>query len=79
MGVGKSTVGPLVAARLGAAFVDLDALIEERSGRSIVELFAEEGEAAFRAPSSRRWSRSAAGLGSSCRSAAGRFTRSAVG
>lgn len=49
MGSGKSTLGPIVANVLGYAFVDLDALIEEQGGKSIARLFAEEGEAAFRA------------------------------
>lgn len=48
-GAGKSTVGPLVAAAMGRPFVDLDAEIETRSGRTIAELFATEGEAGFRA------------------------------
>ncbi|MEM9996189.1 MAG: shikimate kinase [Bacteroidota bacterium] len=48
MGSGKSTVGPLVAERLGAAYVDLDATVEETAGRPIARLFAEQGEAAFR-------------------------------
>ena len=48
MGSGKSTVGPLVARRLQIAFLDLDRLVEERSGRTIPQLFA-DGEAAFRA------------------------------
>jgi shikimate kinase len=47
MGSGKSTVGPLLAARLGWGFRDLDAWIEERTGRSVVALF-QEGEEAFR-------------------------------
>lgn len=47
-GSGKSTVGPMVAARLGWMAVDLDADIERRSGRSIAALFREQGEAAFR-------------------------------
>lgn len=54
MGCGKSTVGPLLAARLGARFVDTDALIvADAGGRSIPELFAAEGEAAFRAREAR--------------------------
>lgn len=48
MGTGKSTVGPRVAAALGRPFVDLDALIVERSGRSIPQIFAEDGAVAFR-------------------------------
>jgi len=48
MGAGKSTVGPLVAARLGRAFVDTDREIERRTGRTIAAIFASDGEAAFR-------------------------------
>ena len=49
MGTGKSTVGRLLAGRLGRGFVDTDGLIEARCGRTIPDLFAEKGEAAFRA------------------------------
>lgn len=42
-------MGPRVADRLGWTFVDLDAEIERRAGRSIPALFEAEGEAAFRA------------------------------
>ncbi len=48
MGTGKSTVGPALAARLGAAFVDTDTEIERAAGKSIPELWRDEGEAAFR-------------------------------
>lgn len=48
MGAGKSTVGPLVAERLGRRFVDLDAVVAAVAGRSISEVFAAEGEAGFR-------------------------------
>lgn len=48
MGCGKSTIGPLLGGRLGWPFVDLDTEIERRAGRSIPEIFAQEGEAAFR-------------------------------
>lgn len=49
MAVGKSTVGPLVAARLGRPFVDLDAAVVAAAGRPVAQIFASEGEAAFRA------------------------------
>jgi shikimate kinase len=48
MGAGKTTVGHLLAAELSRPFIDLDTVIEERTGRSIAELFAEEGEEGFR-------------------------------
>jgi shikimate kinase len=49
MGVGKSSVGRIVAEHLRFGFVDTDDLIEERAGAAITEVFAREGEAAFRA------------------------------
>ena len=49
MGSGKTTVGQLLAQRLRRPFVDTDALIEEREGRSIRSIFARDGEDAFRA------------------------------
>jgi shikimate kinase len=48
MGSGKTTVGPLVAQRLGWKFVDVDDVIEAEAGCTIPELFRREGEAAFR-------------------------------
>ena len=47
-GCGKSTVGPLVAARLGWECVDSDDVIEAQAGRSISDIFAADGEAEFR-------------------------------
>ncbi len=47
MGAGKTTVGRLLAARMGRPFIDTDALLEERSGKSIGQLFR-DGERAFR-------------------------------
>mgnify|MGYP000885601883 FL=1 len=48
MGTGKSTVGHAAAYQLGFDFVDTDRLIETRAGKSIVDIFAQEGEEAFR-------------------------------
>jgi shikimate kinase len=49
MGTGKSEVGRRLAQRLGRAFVDTDQLVEERTGRRIAAIFADDGEPAFRA------------------------------
>jgi shikimate kinase len=48
MGSGKTTVGPLVAARLGWRFIDVDDVIEAEAGATIADFFARHGEAAFR-------------------------------
>ena len=48
MGAGKSRVGRALARRLGGRFLDLDRRVEAREGRSIVQIFRESGEAAFR-------------------------------
>jgi shikimate kinase len=47
-GSGKSTVGPALAERLGVQYVELDAQIERAAGRSVREIFAEQGEPRFR-------------------------------
>lgn len=47
-GVGKSTIGKLVADRLERPFLDLDRLIEQTAGQSISELFRARGELFFR-------------------------------
>ncbi len=48
MGTGKSTAGRQAARRLGMEFLDSDHAIEAEQGRSIPDIFANEGEAAFR-------------------------------
>lgn len=48
MGVGKTAVGRAVAARTGKEFIELDAVIAQRAGKSIPEIFAEDGEIVFR-------------------------------
>lgn len=48
MGTGKTTVGRLLAAHLNMQFVDSDELIVERNGRSIADIFSQEGESFFR-------------------------------
>jgi shikimate kinase len=49
MGSGKSSVGRILADRLGYELVDTDALLEERAGEPIAEIFRAQGEPAFRA------------------------------
>jgi shikimate kinase len=49
MGVGKSTVGRLLAERLGLGYRDTDEDIVAQEGRTIAEIFVDEGEPAFRA------------------------------
>jgi shikimate kinase len=49
MGAGKTTVGTLVAAGLGLPFADADQVVEQRAGRPVSQIFAEDGEPAFRA------------------------------
>jgi shikimate kinase len=49
MGAGKTTVGTLLAARLGLPFADSDQVLEDHSGRPIRQIFAEDGEPTFRA------------------------------
>jgi len=48
MGAGKTTVGRTLAEQLGWEFIDLDVLVESRTGRSVARLFEESGEVAFR-------------------------------
>ena len=48
MGTGKSSVGQIVAQQLHFTFLDTDHVIESRTGKSISDLFAQDGEPAFR-------------------------------
>jgi shikimate kinase len=48
MGCGKTTIGVRLAGLLGFDFIDTDSLISERAGKSIPEIFQEQGESGFR-------------------------------
>jgi len=48
-GAGKSTVGPLLASRLGVGFLETDREVEAAAGKPVGDIFVEDGEAAFRA------------------------------
>ena len=48
-GAGKSTVGPLLAARLGVGFADTDDRVEAVAGKPVGDIFVDDGEQAFRA------------------------------
>ena len=48
MGTGKTAVGKLLAEKLGKGFIEMDALIEKKAGKSIPVIFRDEGEIAFR-------------------------------
>jgi len=48
MGTGKTTIGQEVARRMDRPFVDMDAEIESRAGKSIARIFSSDGEAVFR-------------------------------
>ncbi len=49
MGTGKSSVGRFAADQLGFTFLDTDEMIEERTGKSISQIFSQNGEPVFRA------------------------------
>ena len=49
MGAGKSTLGPVLAERLGREFVSIDDVVETRTGSAVVEIFETRGEGGFRA------------------------------
>ena len=48
MGTGKTAVGQLLAEKLGRQFLEMDWLIEQKAGKSIPEIFRQDGETAFR-------------------------------
>jgi len=48
MGAGKTAVGQALAEKLNKKFVEMDALIEQKAGKSIPEVFQQDGEIAFR-------------------------------
>ena len=48
MGTGKTAVGRLLAKKLGRKFIELDSLIEQKAGKSIPDIFQQDGEIAFR-------------------------------
>ena len=48
MGTGKTAVGKALAERLGKEFVEMDSLIERKAGKTIPEIFGQDGEVAFR-------------------------------
>ena len=48
MGAGKTAVGQLLAKKLGRKFIEMDLVIEQQAGKSIPEIFQQDGEIAFR-------------------------------
>ena len=48
MGTGKTTVGRVLAEKLRRSFVELDSLVEQKAGKSIPDIFQQDGETAFR-------------------------------
>jgi shikimate kinase len=48
MGTGKTAVGKLLAQKLGKEFIELDALIEQKAGKTIPDIFRQDGEMTFR-------------------------------
>ncbi len=61
MGVGKSTVGRLTASTLGWGYLDSDAEVESETGLTVPELFARDGETAFRDAEARALRQACAG------------------
>ena len=63
MGTGKSTVGKILAKKLGREWVDVDQRIEEKEKRRIADIFEKDGESAFRRLESRMVQEVASGSG----------------
>jgi shikimate kinase len=49
MGTGKSTIGQTLAVKFNRPYIDSDTVIEQKAGKTITQIFAQEGEASFRA------------------------------
>jgi shikimate kinase len=71
MGAGKTTVGRLLAARLGWPHLDSDEMISRSTGKTVPEIFEERGEAGFRAEESRVLAQAATSDGPAVVSVAG--------
>ena len=71
MGAGKTTVGRMVATRLGWGYLDSDEQVTAATGRTVAQLFAEHGEPAFRAEEARVLAEALAGSDPVVVSAAG--------
>jgi shikimate kinase len=71
MGSGKTTVGKRLAHRLGWCYLDSDEQVEQHAGRAVPEIFASDGERAFRAEESRALSDAVAEPGPLVLAAAG--------
>jgi shikimate kinase len=71
MGSGKTTVGQLLAARLGVAYVDSDEQVEAATGRTVREIWETDGEGAFRAEEARALERAVTQPGARVVSVAG--------
>lgn len=63
MGAGKTTVGRMLAERLGCPLLDSDQMVVASTGRTVPEIFAADGEAAFRAEESRALAEAATSAG----------------
>ena len=78
MGSGKTSVGRVLARRLGYRFEDMDRRIEERTGRTVADIFRDDGEEAFREMEHEEAQALAALTGRIVATGGGTFTRSAT-